>query len=244
MHLEILLAQPRKVFDLSHVMIFCRQKGWDTQDLGFSGFYGLKLRSGVSGWWNSQRIKAQTSIKARQSPMNPAQNEKNISLHRTGYGMLNRSLLPFLSHVTKTFVAKPNYSLRWPRTSCELVTPDEYIVVKMTTKNWKTADHQLDTNLKSSGIETTPGTLHKDFIKNLALWVVQLKCCTAIYEPFLKSWRIIWAVIVAKTAAISWAIIFGTSNRNGNTSVIVIANVTAGFAWTLLIRMTTQSEWR
>ena len=158
--------------------------------------------------------------------------------------MLNRSLLPFLSHVTKTFVAKPNYSLRWPRTSCELVTPDEYIVVKMTTKNWKTADHQLDTNLKSSGIETTPGTLHKDFIKNLALWVVQLKCCTAIYEPFLKSWRIIWAVIVAKTAAISWAIIFGTSNRNGNTSVIVIANVTAGFAWTLLIRMTTQSEWR
>ena len=34
-------------------------------------------------------------ITARPSPLNPGQNEKNISLHNTGYGMLNRSLLPF-----------------------------------------------------------------------------------------------------------------------------------------------------
>ena len=76
---------------------------------------------------------------------------------------------------------------------------------------------------------------------------MQWKFCTLWlinYEPFLKSWRIIWAVIVAKTAAISWAIIFGTSNRNDNTSFIVIENVTAGFAWTLLIKMATRSVWR
>ena len=36
-------------------------------------------------------------------------------------------------------------------------------VVKMTTKNNKTADGQLDKNLKSSGMEITPGTLHEGF---------------------------------------------------------------------------------
>ena len=150
----------------------------------------------------------------------------------------------FLSHVTKTFVAKPNYGLRWPRTSCELVTPDEYIVVKNDHwKNRKTADDQLDTNLKSSGIETTPGTLHEGSNLNgrtLSRALKFFSCSKSILvKPCLKSWRIIWAVIVAKTAATSWAIIFGTSNRNGNTSVIVIENVTVGFAWTLLIKMAT-----
>ena len=39
-------------------------------------------------------------------------------------------------------------------------------VVKMTTKNNKTADGQLDTNLKSSGMEITPGTLYKGFTES------------------------------------------------------------------------------
>ena len=62
--------------------------------------------------------------------------------------MLNRSLFPFLGHVIKkTLVAKPNYGLRWPRTSCDLVTPDKYIVVK--NDHWK-----IEKQLMTSWIQT------------------------------------------------------------------------------------------